>query len=292
MSVENHIIHTEGGKLASDTPRDKVREIAQAAAAHPGNGGIVLHFHGGLVSEASGRAIATRLLPTYSQAGAFPVFFVWEGGLFETVLNNLDEVSREKIFRLIWKRVAKIAKRKFAQSSGDRGLESLPILSDGSGEAAIDGMIDRKDLAGIHSDGRRARAGAMSIVPTTTGAAAAVGLVLPELKGRLNGFALRVPTPDVSVVDLTATTKRAVTVDAINAAVKEAAAGPLRGILDYRDVPLVSMDMVGDPHSSIFDPELTTVQGDHFCKVVSWYDNEWGYSARMLDLAAWVGGKL
>ncbi len=151
---------------------------------------------------------------------------------------------------------------------------------------------DQSLLDGIHSDWRRARAGAMSMVPTTTGAAKAVGLVLPELNGKLNGFAVRVPTPDVSVVDLTVTTDRAVSKDAINAAMKEAANGPLKGILGYQETPLVSMDYTGNPHSSIFDAPLTNTQGDHLAKVVSWYDNEWGYSSRMVDLALYVGARL
>jgi glyceraldehyde 3-phosphate dehydrogenase len=151
---------------------------------------------------------------------------------------------------------------------------------------------DQALLDGIHKDWRRARAGAMSQVPTTTGAAKAVGLVLPELKGKLNGLAIRVPTPNVSLVDLVVTTERAVTVEAIKAAYKEAAAGPLKGILQYLDVPLVSNDMIGNEHSCIFDAELTYIQGDHMAKVLGWYDNEWGYSVRLLDLARYVGERL
>ncbi|MBI5093972.1 MAG: type I glyceraldehyde-3-phosphate dehydrogenase [Candidatus Hydrogenedentes bacterium] len=135
-----------------------------------------------------------------------------------------------------------------------------------------------------HSDLRRARAAAMSIIPTTTGAARAVGEVLPQLKGKLDGIAMRVPVPDGSVVDLVAELEKPATKDAINAAVKAAAEGPLKGILEYCEDPIVSQDVVGNPASSVFDSKLTTVMDGNFVKVVSWYDNEWGYSARCVDL--------
>jgi glyceraldehyde 3-phosphate dehydrogenase len=140
-----------------------------------------------------------------------------------------------------------------------------------------------------HKDLRRARAAALNLIPTTTGAAKAVGLVLPELNGKLNGFAMRAPVPTGSVVDLTFTTPEAVTPEQINAAVKEAAEGPMKGILSYTEDPIVSTDIVGDPHSSIFDSALTTVIGDgKLAKAISWYDNEWGYSNRCVDLAGKV----
>ena len=134
------------------------------------------------------------------------------------------------------------------------------------------------------ADMRRARAAALSMVPTSTGAAKAVGLVLPELKGKLNGLAIRVPTPNVSVVDLVFNTERPVTKDSINAALSAAAAGPMKGILAAVKAPLVSLDLNGNPHSSIVDLELTSVMGDRMAKVLSWYDNEWGFSNRMVDL--------
>ena len=134
-----------------------------------------------------------------------------------------------------------------------------------------------------HKDLRRARAAAMSIIPTSTGAARAIALVLPELKGKLDGFALRVPVPDGSVVDLVVTVGREVTVDEVNAAVKTAAEGPLSGVLQYTEDPIVSSDIVGNPFSSVFDAKLTMVMGRQV-KVVSWYDNEWGFSNRMVDL--------
>ncbi len=143
-----------------------------------------------------------------------------------------------------------------------------------------------------HKDLRRARAGAINIIPTTTGAAKAVSLVLPELKGRLNGFALRVPTITVSAVDLVVTTSKPVTAEAANEALKAAAEGPLKGILGYCELPLVSCDFKGDSHSSIIDAPSTMTMGDNLLKVVSWYDNEWGYASRLADLAAKVAAAL
>ncbi|MGN6201229.1 MAG: type I glyceraldehyde-3-phosphate dehydrogenase [Solirubrobacterales bacterium] len=140
-----------------------------------------------------------------------------------------------------------------------------------------------------HKDLRRARAAALNLIPTTTGAAKAVGLVLPELNGKLNGFAMRAPVPTGSVVDLTFDAAKAVNPEEVNAAVKEAAEGPLRGILSYTEDPIVSTDIVGDPHSSIFDAAQTMVIGDgKLVKAVSWYDNEWGYSNRCVELAGKV----
>ena len=135
-----------------------------------------------------------------------------------------------------------------------------------------------------HSDLRRARAAAVNLVPTTTGAAKAVGLVLPELKGKLNGFAIRAPVPVGSVVDLTVRTSTETTVEAVNEAVKAAADGPMKGILAYTEDPIVSGDIVTNPHSSIFDSQLTAVIDGRLLKVISWYDNEWGYSNRVIDL--------
>jgi len=146
---------------------------------------------------------------------------------------------------------------------------------------------DQQILDLPHKDLRRARAAGLSIIPTTTGAAKAVTLVLPELKGRLNGFAMRVPTPNVSVVDFVAVLGRETSVEEINASLKEAAEGSLKGILAYSEEPLVSKDYNGDPHSSIVDALSTIVIGD-MAKVVAWYDNEWGYSCRVADLAAYI----
>jgi glyceraldehyde 3-phosphate dehydrogenase len=140
-----------------------------------------------------------------------------------------------------------------------------------------------------HKDLRRARAAALNLIPTTTGAAKAVGLVLPELNGKLNGFAMRAPVATGSVVDLVFTPSRATDPDAVNAAVRDAAGGPLQGILSYTEDPIVSTDIVGDPHSSIFDAQQTMAIGDgRMIKAVAWYDNEWGYSNRCVELAAKV----
>jgi glyceraldehyde 3-phosphate dehydrogenase len=147
---------------------------------------------------------------------------------------------------------------------------------------------DQQILDLPHKDMRRARAAAESIIPTSTGAARAVGLVLPELKGKLNGFAMRVPTPNVSVVDLVAELDRSVTVEEVNQALKAAAEGPLKGILAYSEEPLVSKDYNGDAHSSTVDALSTMVLEGNMVKVVSWYDNEWGYSNRVVDLAAYI----
>ncbi len=144
---------------------------------------------------------------------------------------------------------------------------------------------DQRILDLPHSDLRRARAAAMSMIPTTTGAAKAVGKVIPELNGKLDGFAIRVPTPDGSVVDLTATLKKSVTKDEVNAAMKAAAEGPMKGVLQYNEDPIVSVDIVGNTHSSIFDSPLTMVMDGNKVKVISWYDNEMGYSCRVVDLA-------
>jgi glyceraldehyde 3-phosphate dehydrogenase len=140
-----------------------------------------------------------------------------------------------------------------------------------------------------HKDLRRARAAAMSMIPTSTGAAKAIGLVLPELKGKLDGYAMRVPTPDVSAVDLTVTLKRPATVQAINDAIKAAASGAMKGILEYCEEPLVSIDFTGNPHSSIFDAESTKVIEGTFAKVLAWYDNEMGYATRVADLCVLMG---
>jgi glyceraldehyde 3-phosphate dehydrogenase len=147
---------------------------------------------------------------------------------------------------------------------------------------------DQRLLDLPHSDMRRARAAALSMIPTSTGAAKAIGLVLPELKGKLDGIAIRVPTPDVSLVDLTVRTAKPVSVESANAALKAAANGPMKGILQYTDEELVSADFLHNPHSSIVDGPLTKALGDRMLKVFSWYDNEWGFSMRLRDLIKMV----
>lgn len=151
---------------------------------------------------------------------------------------------------------------------------------------------DQRILDLPHKDLRRARAAALSMIPTTTGAAKAVGLVLPELQGKLDGMAIRVPTPNVSVVDLVAELGRDTSADDVRAAFRKAAEGPMKGILQYLEEPLVSSDFNGNPHSSIVDASLTKVIEKRMVKVISWYDNEWGYSCRVRDLALYIGKRI
>ena len=151
---------------------------------------------------------------------------------------------------------------------------------------------DQRILDLPHRDLRRARAAALSMIPTTTGAAKAIGLVIPELKGKLDGYAMRVPTPDVSVVDLVALVEKPTTSEEVNAALKKAAEGPMKGILQYVEEELVSKDFTGNPHSSMLDAGFTKVIDGNLVKVVAWYDNEWGYSCRVRDLISYVGKSL
>jgi glyceraldehyde 3-phosphate dehydrogenase len=150
---------------------------------------------------------------------------------------------------------------------------------------------DQNVLDFPHKDLRRARAAALNMIPTTTGAAKAIGLVMPQLKGKLDGYAMRVPTPNVSVVDFVAVTSKNTTTEEVNAALKEAANGPLKGILGYTEDPVVSTDMLHNPNSSIVDSDLTKVLDGNLVKVVAWYDNEWGYSKRVVDLIEFLAKK-
>ena len=152
-------------------------------------------------------------------------------------------------------------------------------------------MLFRSILDFPHKDLRRARAAALSMIPTSTGAAKAVHLVIPELKGKLDGFAMRVPTPNVSVVDLVAFVEKKTTVDEVNQALQAAAKGPMNGILGFETAELVSLDYRGDERSSIVDAPLTRVVGGNCVKVISWYDNEWGYSCRVRDLVHYISRK-
>ena len=152
--------------------------------------------------------------------------------------------------------------------------------------------MDQSLLDTVHNDYRRARAAAMNMIPTTTGAAVAVGQVIPELAGKLDGLAIRVPTPNVSLVDLVVTLKSDATVEEVNGAMKKAAEGRMKGILAYEDEPLVSIDFVNSHYSSMFDSLATYCMGGRLIKVLSWYDNESGYSARMVDLAVYMGERL
>ena len=163
----------------------------------------------------------------------------------------------------------------------------------------IDGLMttihsytnDQNILDAKHRDIRRARAGALSMIPTTTGAAKAIGKVMPELAGKLNGYAMRVPTPDVSVVDLTVNLEKNVTKEQINEAFKEASESSFKGLIEYDQEKRVSIDFVGSTYSSIFVPDMTSVVNDKTVKVLAWYDNEWGYTSRLIDMAVFVGTK-
>ena len=150
---------------------------------------------------------------------------------------------------------------------------------------------DQKILDLPHKDLRRARTAGVSIIPTTTGAAKALSMVIPEMAGKLDGIAVRVPTPTVSLVDLTVTVKKSTSIDEVKALFRQAARGFLKGILQYSDIPLVSIDFKGNPHSCIFDAELTRMIGDNQVKVLGWYDNEWAYSMRVVDLVEYVVSK-
>lgn len=149
--------------------------------------------------------------------------------------------------------------------------------------------LDQRLLDAPHKDLRRARAAAVSQIPTTTGAAKAVGLVIPELKGKIDGIAIRIPTANVSLVDLVALLKKNVTADEVNSAFRKAAEGNLKGILQFTEEPLVSVDFMANPHSSIVDAEYTRITDENLVKVLAWYDNEWGYSCRMRDLIKYIG---
>jgi glyceraldehyde 3-phosphate dehydrogenase len=151
---------------------------------------------------------------------------------------------------------------------------------------------DQNVLDVFHKDLRRARSAGQNIIPTTTGAARALSLVIPELKGRFDGFALRVPTPTVSIIDFVAVTSRPVTAESANQALRAASEGPMQGLLGYTEEELVSMDFKGDERSSIVDAASTMVAGDNLLKVIAWYDNEWGYSCRVADLAKYMADRL
>ncbi|MBD3261090.1 MAG: type I glyceraldehyde-3-phosphate dehydrogenase, partial [Candidatus Altiarchaeales archaeon] len=148
---------------------------------------------------------------------------------------------------------------------------------------------DQRIVDAPHKDLRRSRAAAVNIIPTTTGAAKATGKVIPTMQGKLDGMAIRVPVPDGSLVDLVAVLKKDVTVDEVNAAMRKASEGELRGVLEYSEEPLVSTDILGNPHSSIFDAKATMVSGGNLVKILSWYDNEWGYSNRIIELVKKIG---
>jgi glyceraldehyde 3-phosphate dehydrogenase len=171
-------------------------------------------------------------------------------------------------------------------------LQDTFVISVGAMTTIHSYTNDQRLLDLPHKDLRRARAAALSMIPTSTGAAKALHLVIPELKGKLDGYAMRVPTPNVSVVDLTVMTEKPVTVESVNAALKRAAEGPMKGILEYSENELVSVDFRGNAHSSIVDAGYTRVVGSNCAKVLAWYDNEWGYSCRCVDLVKHLAARL
>ncbi|HPU85114.1 MAG TPA: type I glyceraldehyde-3-phosphate dehydrogenase [Candidatus Latescibacteria bacterium] len=240
-----------------------------------------------LVLESTGRFTDAEQLKMHLDAGAPRVILSApaKGKLDGTIVVGVNDKTLDKSWKLLSN----------ASCTTNSLAPVAKILNDTFG--IVSGMMttvhaytnDQVILDFNHSDLRRARAGAMNIIPTTTGAARAIGEVIPELKGKLDGQALRVPVPDGSMTDLTVVVGKATTKEEVNAAVKAAAEGPMKGILEYTEDPIVSSDIVGNPHSSIFDAKCTMVLGGTLVKVCMWYDNEWGFSNRVVDLAKmWV----
>ncbi len=243
-----------------------------------------------IVIESTGRFTKLEAASAHLQAGAKKVIISAPGkGEMLTVVMGVNEgmydpgkhhvVSNASCTTNGLAPVAKILNDTFGIERG--------ILTTIHAYTASQSLVDT-----AKDDPRDARAAALNIVPSETGAAKAVGLVIPELQGKFSGMAFRVPTSTVSVVDFTALLKTATTKEAINAAMKAAAEGPMKGILAYTEEPLVSIDLKGDPHSSIFSAIDTMVLGGNFVKAVAWYDNEWGYSVRVADLVQFIGEKL
>ena len=235
-----------------------------------------------LVLESTGRFTDAEQLKMHLDAGAPRVILSApaKGKLDGTIVVGVNDKTLDKSWKLLSN----------ASCTTNSLAPVAKILNDTFG--IVSGMMttvhaytnDQRVHDMPHSDLRRARAAAESIIPTTTGAARAVGKVLPALNGKLDGMAMRVPVKDGSVVDLAVELEKKATAEEINAAMKAAAEGNLKGILQYCEDPIVSCDVIGNPHSSIFDSLCTTVMGDNFAKVISWYDNEWGYSCRCIDL--------
>ena len=244
-----------------------------------------------VVVEATGRLLTREVLAKHLQAGARKVVLtvpakdeidamIVMGVNDDTLRPEHHIVSNASCMTNCLAPIAKILDERF-------GIEEGFMTT-------VHAYTNDQRLADVpHKDLRRSRAAAENIIPTTTGAARAVGKVLPSLKGKLDGMAMRVPVPDGSIVDLTCRLRTPVSVEDVNAAVKQAAEGPLKGIVEYSEVPLVSSDIIGNPHSSIFDALSTQATRDGYLKVLAWYDNEWGYSNRVVDLVgrlAAVGG--
>ena len=241
-----------------------------------------------IVLEASGVFRKKEQLQKHIDAGARKVLLTVpaKGEIDATVVMGVNEGAIRPAHRFISNAscttncLAPMAKVLHESFGIEHGLMTT-IHSYTNDQRILD--LPQKDL-------RRARAAAMNMIPTTTGAATAVGKVIPELKGRLDGISIRVPTPDVSITDLTAAVKRPATAESVNDAMRAAANGPLRGVLDYCDEPLVTADFVGNPASCIFDSLCTMVVDGRLVKIVGWYDNEWGYSCRCVDLLKLLAG--
>jgi glyceraldehyde 3-phosphate dehydrogenase len=240
-----------------------------------------------VVLESTGRFTDAEQLKMHLDAGAPRVILSApaKGKLDGTIVVGVNHDTLNKSWKLLSN----------ASCTTNSLAPVAKILNDNFG--IVSGMMttvhaytnDQVILDFNHSDLRRARGGAMNIIPTTTGAARAISEVIPALKGKLDGQALRVPVPDGSITDLTVVLGKSVTKEEVNAAVKAAAEGPMKGILEYTEDPIVSSDIVGNPHSSIFDAQCTLVLGGTLVKVCMWYDNEWGFSNRVIDLAKmWV----
>lgn len=240
-----------------------------------------------VVLESTGRFTDAEQLKMHLDAGAPRVILSApaKGKLDGTIVVGVNHDTLNKSWKLLSN----------ASCTTNSLAPVAKILNDNYG--IVSGMMttihaytnDQVILDFNHSDLRRARGGAMNIIPTTTGAARAISEVIPALKGKLDGQALRVPVPDGSMTDLTVVLGKSVTKEEINAVVKAAAAGPMKGILEYTEDPIVSSDIIGNPHSSIFDAQCTMVLGGTLAKVCMWYDNEWGFSNRVVDLAKmWV----
>lgn len=276
MGVYNKEVTTEGEALVVDGKKVLVSAEKDPAALNWGDKGVDLVLESTGVfrtqekCEAHIKAGAKKVLLSVPPKGALDAIIVY-GVNHETLKSSDRVVSNASCTTNCLAPVAKVLHETFGIVRGF--MTTTHAYTN-----------DQKVLDMPHSDLRRGRAAAHSIIPTTTGAAKAVGEVLPELKGKLDGMAMRVPVIDGSVVDLVVELAKPVKKEDVNGAVKAAAEGPLKGILQYTEDEIVSCDVIGNPHSSIFDAKLTMVMDDNFVKIISWYDNEWGYSNRCIDL--------
>lgn len=282
MGVYNKEVKADGDSIIVDGKKVLVSAEKDPAALNWGDKGVelVLESTGVFRSqekcELHIKAGAKKVLLSVPPKGALDAIIVY-GVNHETLKPEHKVVSNASCTTNCLAPVAKVLHEKFGIKRGL--MTTIHAYTN-----------DQKVIDMPHSDLRRARAAAYSIIPTSTGAAKAVGEVLPELNKKLHGMAMRVPVIDGSVVDLVAEMSRTVTVEEVNGAIKDAAEGPLKGILQYMEDEIVSCDVVGNPHSSIFDSKLTMVLEGNLVKIISWYDNEWGYSNRCIDLFKLMAG--